>query len=121
MAFGRLTTKWRIFKRNLNFSVTKNVVIARVARKLHNFVIDNDGEDSESAPVATNLTANEETAFAPSERGFFTVSTVADEEDSVVEPPDRGLRRQMILDKIIEKQIERPIHNLRRNGEEIDI
>ena len=42
MVFGRLTTKWRIFCCNLDFSVEKNSLICHVAAKLHNYVIDND-------------------------------------------------------------------------------
>lgn len=42
MAFVRLTTKWRIFWRNLNFSMAKKTRIILAAGKLHNFVIDNN-------------------------------------------------------------------------------
>jgi hypothetical protein len=36
MAFGRLTTKWRILRSTLNFSTAKNAQIIRVCTKLHN-------------------------------------------------------------------------------------
>mmetsp|Transcript_2840 Transcript_2840/g.5176 ORF Transcript_2840/g.5176 Transcript_2840/m.5176 type:complete len:413 (-) Transcript_2840:41-1279(-) len=39
MAFGRLTTKWRIFRSNLGSDVELNSQIVRVGFKLHNFVI----------------------------------------------------------------------------------
>ena len=38
MAFGRLTTKWRIFRSDLNCSTKKNCQIVRVGIKLHNYV-----------------------------------------------------------------------------------
>ena len=42
MAFERMSTKWRIFRRNLECSLQKNSTIIMVAAKLHNFVINND-------------------------------------------------------------------------------
>ena len=42
MAFGQLTTKFRIFRRNLDYAVEKNALIVVVAAKLHNYVINND-------------------------------------------------------------------------------
>ena len=42
MVFGRLTTKWRIFQRNLDLSLEKNSLICEIAAKLHNYFIDND-------------------------------------------------------------------------------
>ena len=39
MAFGRLTTKWRIVRNTLNFRNAKNAKIIRVCTKLHNFCI----------------------------------------------------------------------------------
>ena len=40
LAFGLLSTKWRIFRRNLTFSSAKNANIIMAAFKLHNFVIN---------------------------------------------------------------------------------
>ena len=45
MAFGRLTTKWRIFRRNLEFSSAYNRMIIDAAFRLHNFVIEEDNPD----------------------------------------------------------------------------
>ena len=39
MAFGRLTTKWRILRRTLNYSNAKNAKIICACTKLHNFCI----------------------------------------------------------------------------------
>ena len=39
MAFGRLTTKWRIFRRDFQYDVTKIRDTVMVACQLHNFVI----------------------------------------------------------------------------------
>ncbi|CAJ1963307.1 unnamed protein product [Cylindrotheca closterium] len=40
MSFGRLSTKWRIFRTKLSFKMDKNIKIIQVASRLHNFVID---------------------------------------------------------------------------------
>ena len=41
-AFDCLTTKWQIFRKNLNCSMEKNLRICKIAARLHNFVIKND-------------------------------------------------------------------------------
>ena len=59
MAFGQLTTKWRIFRKDLSYSTKKNSLIARVGAKLHNYVINSDnlnlvqydGDDYENLEV----------------------------------------------------------------------
>ena len=42
MAFGRLTTKWRIFHFNLDFSLSKVAIIIQAAAKCHSFVVINN-------------------------------------------------------------------------------
>ena len=42
MAFGRLTTKWRICRRNLDFLAAYNSKIVEAACKLHNYVLNED-------------------------------------------------------------------------------
>ena len=39
VAFGLLTTKWRIFQRKLSYKTKKNTKIICVVAKLHNFCI----------------------------------------------------------------------------------
>ena len=39
MTFGQLTTKWRIFRSNLNYLTQKNGQIMYMGAKLHNYVI----------------------------------------------------------------------------------
>jgi hypothetical protein len=50
MAFGHLTTKWRIFRRNLDLSTEMNSQIVEVAMRLHNFVIRSDGLNFVNTP-----------------------------------------------------------------------
>ena len=40
--FGKLTTKWRIFCSDLNYSTAKNALIVRVGAMLHKYVINED-------------------------------------------------------------------------------
>ena len=39
MSFGRLTTKWRLLRKTLNYKLEKNAKIVRVCTKLHNYCI----------------------------------------------------------------------------------
>ena len=51
MCFGRLTTKWKIFRRKLDCSTRKNALIIRVGPKIHNYVINADQLSFSSADV----------------------------------------------------------------------
>merc|ERR1712157_626444 len=42
MAFGCLTTKWRIFRKKMGCDVTTAASICNAAAKLHDFIIEND-------------------------------------------------------------------------------
>ena len=42
MAFGRLTTKWRLFRRNIDGDLDRISSLIMTAARLHNYVIDND-------------------------------------------------------------------------------
>ena len=52
MTFGRLTTKWRIFRSDLcsENGTQKNCQIIRVAAKLHNYVINSDSLNFHNIP-----------------------------------------------------------------------
>ena len=53
MTFGRLTTKWRIFRSDLLAAngTARNCLIIRVGAKLHNYVINIDNPNLKSVPV----------------------------------------------------------------------
>ena len=71
MAVGRLTTKWRIFRRNLDFSLENNAKICQVAARLHNFVIDNNNLKFQNtlvmAEVGVEPMGDREQGYLPSE------------------------------------------------------
>jgi hypothetical protein len=99
MAFGMLTSKWRIFKTKLENSVQTNANIIEVATRLHNFVIDN-GEEIETQQVETPIETQVDTQ-------------VEDEQETSTTYIDR---RENILNKVIELGLERPMENIDRNG-----
>ena len=113
MSFGRLTTKWRIFRRNLDFSLAKTTIIIQVAAKLHNYVIDNDNivfsKDSEDiADFGVEVLDD----GPDNNRGFIPVL------------PNRGTnddttitRRDWIVEEMTSRDFRRPLHNLIRNQE----
>ena len=111
MAFGRLTTKWRIFRKNLDCTLQKNSLICSVAARLHNFVIDNDrisfpdGNDNELTEFGIDALLD-----GPDGNNGFLPSTVEDENEV-----DNAERRNHILAGIEEKQLVRPAHNILRN------
>ena len=60
MAFGRMTTKWRILRWNLENGTRRNSRIIRVYATLHNYVINetNPDEDEEDFVVPHPHTPN---------------------------------------------------------------
>ena len=139
MAFGLLTTKWRIFRGDLTCCTARNSQIIRVAAKLHNFVINYDklmlgrdvGENFEDVdafgvePLPGGPDDNR--GFLPSE---FSLSEeeaalqIAHQEERmqegwegmVVEEEEvQTTRRDRILQALKERGMDRPAHNKRRN------
>ena len=109
MAFGRLTTKWRIFRRNLDFSVKKSIEICEVAACLHNFVIDNDNlnfirESTDNADFGVEALDDNEgnLGYLPTEDGEVEINPLSQCED----------RRKDILVEIIAMDLSRPERNL---------
>lgn len=117
MAFGRLTTKWRMFQGDLSFDLEKDSLIIEVACRLHNFVIN----EKEIIFSRFNADNNDYTGFdiVPllkfdrTGRGFLPIRpprlNLLDNRDST--------RQSAIFAKIEDRQLLRPERNLRRNGE----
>jgi hypothetical protein len=104
MAFGRLTTKWRIFRRNLDLGTQMNSEIVEAAMKLHNFVIRSDqlnfvevaDDQWESLGVETWDKGPE------GNKGYleFVEESVSGTEDNF-----NSIRRNYILQQIISRDI----------------
>ena len=117
MAFGRLTTKWRIFRRDLSYSTAKNSLIARVGAKLHNFVINSDnlnlvqfdGEDF------ANLEVDELVDEPLGNRGYLPTRHQAGRIPDVTAHGDCNVR-EAIYSRIREMDLVRPNHNIEQNG-----
>ena len=115
MAFGRLTTKWRIFRRNLNFASTKNSLICRVAARLHNYVIETEdlnflnqnsleGFGVERLIGGPGVSANNNGYRNPLPSRHTDIESEA--------------RRDGILNELIARDLCRPEHNILRNRDE---
>ena len=120
MAFGRLSTKWRIFRTNLSGTSHVNSMIIQAAARLHNFVIDKESLSFDSLRDDNNLAAWGVDCLLPGpyipypNRGFLPNRPPR----PVAIPPNIG-RRAAIVDQLIEVDMRRPHHNKIRN-EELD-
>ena len=135
MAFGLLSTKWRILRNILNYYNRKNAQIIRVCTKLHNFCIrmkKNDGVyvtpqvrgDAESLnPIEYGVMALQWGKKANQVRrwGYCDASPVENTnvQQEVLDyeqlvPPDDS-RREEIWIQCRERQQIRPEHNVARN------
>jgi hypothetical protein len=113
MAFGRMTTKFRIMREKMTCSlVTQSKVIQAVTR-LHNFVIDNDGLPSRQQQIAR---INEDGYFDPDELELLGIDPLQDEAAGnlgfIGIPYDANegtsARRNTLLQALTEKTIVRP-------------
>jgi hypothetical protein len=106
-AFGLLTTKWRIFRAPINASLYMTSDIINAASRLHNFVIDADGDvdivtrdDDDDDPiegVPNGLRYRPSTGDTTSVHG-------------------NSVRRMNIVKEIKEADLRRPAANIERNA-----
>lgn len=118
MAFGRLTTKWRIFRRDLSYSTRMNSNIIQAAFRLHNFVIDNENISFQKLSVGNTL---EQWGVDPllhgpnGNNGYLNIRTPR----PVATTPDIS-RRVAILDNLKVRDMRRPSHNIERNNDDLN-
>ena len=131
MAFGLLTTKWRIFRSNLLFATDRNSQIIQVAMKLHNYVINYDklklerdmgmefdnlerfgvkpladgpGGNHGFLPLEESLSEREKEAYRKCMKdGGVTMKENDGEEVGVSDP------RDLILEQLRERGMDRPL------------
>ena len=134
MTFGRLTTKFRILRRTLNYKNDKNAKIIRVCTKLHNYCIRMQQHDNDPRGWVPAFMGNE---IIPSKYGIdaicgsnnrsseFGFLDTRPEDDPVTVPPripqdlsnlapDSSLRESIAAD-IRARGIGRPQRNRLRN------
>ena len=130
MAFGRLTTKWRICRKTLNFANDKNAQIISVCTKLHNFCIrmnqrDEGGVRIESVdgddvnPRSYDIDPLDGAGGGSGRMGFLPSS----EEDTESPPegtfvssliPDNSRRNALVAD-VATRHLQQPQYNVERN------
>ena len=124
MAFGRLTTKFRIFRRNLDFSLQKSALICEAAARLHNFVIDNDDvafrpgdspDDMGIDPLGKVSGWRAAVTCDEKNNGFLPATAGADKELEFKKFADS--RRVEFVNELKSREMDRPYHNKVRNGE----
>jgi hypothetical protein len=119
MAFGRMTTKFRIMRGKMNCSLSMQSKVIKAVTRLHNFIIDIDGlsiayQDirlTEDGQIDDNELARLGIDRLPgdtSNHGFISVPYDTTEEGSSV-------RRSAIVEQLTLRTIERPISNIQRN------
>ena len=115
MAFGQMTTKWRIFRKNLDFSLHKNTIIIEVAAKLHNYVIESDGVhfDCSFGEMSIEDFGVETLQLGSLENNGYLPSSL--DKDAQKELDQK--RRNNIVDEIRERQLLRPDYNVIRNND----
>ena len=108
MAFGRLTTKFRIFRTNLSYSTNKNSKICMVGAKLHNYCINYDLKHNNAKINAAFLI--EELVDGPEGNNGYLPTRETYHKSNI----DTS-RRDSILSQCIEMELERPTYNIARN------
>ena len=118
MAFGLLTTKWRIFRKDIEVKDLPYLkCILRAAAKLHNYVIDNDGTTTMFGQ--NHLMPNDYGIEALTENSKGYLNTLPTKTTRGVVFEDR--RRKNIVNEIVSMQLKRPADNEMRNyNEELD-
>ena len=139
MAFGLLTTKWRILRRPLNYSSANNARIIRVCARLHNFCIRMQQLDNDSSGwvghIADKVVDPNHFGIVPINDGgnminAFGYLPTASADDDFPESPELlmplprytsllpdNTRRLSMVSEIITRSIQRPHHNKRRNND----
>ena len=114
--FGRLSSKWRIFRRNLVYSTAKNSLIARIGAKLHNYVINADDLNLKQFDNDDlyNLEVDVLMNGPPGNRGYLSVRSVGRTTNILL--PHDGDRREAIYIRMKEMDLQRLEHNVDHNG-----
>jgi hypothetical protein len=102
-AFGFLTTKWRILRRPIELSLENASKMFMVLTRLHNYIINENGtmiREQDIEIIYTTPTA---------QRGFVPSDT------SVCDLPGASMIRELIVEEVNRRALERPQYNLSRN------
>lgn len=112
MTFGRLCTKWRVFRRDTSYSMTKMRDIVNSATRLHNFIIDYQLVVDGSIIVDDVEPLEGE----PSVLGYRP--TAIDANDALRQEAGSSDRREWIRGELEACGLRRPDYNVHRNQEQ---
>ena len=118
MAFGRLTTKWRIFRSDLvsEHGIEKNCQIIRVGMKLHNYVINCDRLNFRNVPDSDLETLEYEPLLDGPAGNVGYLPTPFEDLIEVAADATDADRRNAIVEGVKERGLERPDRNIERNS-----
>jgi DDE superfamily endonuclease len=116
MAFGLLTTKWRILRSPLQVCVNNVGVLFVSITRLHNYCINTRDNENNNNNNSNNRNNNNN---YNNEDDFYNnnnnVLQYYPSDNTVAELQGNSMIRRIIVDKIIELGLSRPAHNLNRN------
>jgi hypothetical protein len=113
MAFGRLTTKWRILRRKLESSLMVSSQVLTACAMLHNFVIDRQLGRQGIVQVDVEEDPQLEIIAMPdSPLGWGYLPTV----EELVPIAGTSQTREIVLRKVTREGLRRPAHNVERRG-----
>ena len=114
MAFGLMTNKWRILRTPLQTSLKMSALIIQCCSRLHNFVINQDGDQH----MDENVALQEIEAMPGSDLGWGYLPTV--EPIAALEHiPGTSVMRDIILRRVANLAIRRPAANVERHRYEL--
>jgi hypothetical protein len=111
MAFGLMSNKWRILRTPLQTSLKMSASILECCSKLHNFCINQDGDQFVDKAVALR----EITPMPGSDLGWGYLPTV----EPLVAIPGTSQMRDIIVRRVGNLGIRQPAHNLERHRYEL--
>lgn len=111
MAFGQLTTRWRILRSPLTVSLVKASKVIECCMRLQNFYITEDVEDTFEGEVEG---CRVDMLAVLDSDGLGYLPTVPDS-PALISIQGTSMLRDFIRRKIIDNGYERPVHNIVRN------
>jgi len=132
MAFGGLSTKWRILRQPIECNLENTSKILEACARLHNFEITEDQADDFIPPVngqhkhtmEENFDIDALEDFEVGGNGFIPIRPEDDhpEWDATQEVQLRGhsFTRESIRHHILQHGHQRPTHDVARNGDRVD-
>ena len=122
MTFGQFINKWRYFGQSSQLSIKNHGMLFMCAtRRLHNFCINERLLNSSTlangrlqVPIPDR--PNKPLLVPP----YGEEEEIAEEEGNVNEVHHNSMMRQILLEKVISKNLVQPAYNLKRNRSDVD-